>query len=523
MSRTRFLIKPDAWNKLISNLTSVYGLPEINLSLILYCRQGTQIFELVFVNNTCSFRSYNKQDDSDHRHIDHFKSTPPIRIENKNIKFLLKIITQLGFTKAQIGEATRIDFKQNDQLVVSLKLGSLIGNIATVHGEIPELHLIRECAEREINPEDIDEMVRERQHPEEEIINHLGIVNSRIQNYANRFCLDLSSGVSSIALKLGAKSNDYSVYEEQYNVILGHDLSSLAPTPYQEHFFKPMSIIMPSYNSEATVVKTLYSIQSQGLTSQQKAALDVIVIDDGSVQRLNDALAPHLANFEFKPRVIRLENNCGISAARNTGLSYSIYDKVLFIDSDILLMSNYLYEVSIRLQVIPVAACFSLKENIEPTVELAQIERIRQGLPIARNYADKRLFRTFDREDPGTYDVHTSGIFEILNETNSLKNFGNGRCINGYDLPSAVIGHNLGVRKTMARAAGGFSEEFVGWGMEDAYFGAKVISNGNFIIPMLNTGVYHIDHPPRAGSPEAQREACLKNISKYNELIHREI
>ena len=106
-----------------------------------------------------------------------------------------------------------------------------------------------------------------------------------------------------------------------------------------------------------------------------------------------------------------------------------------------------------------------------------------------------------------------------MGDTDLFKNFGHGRIINGYDLPSMVTGHNLSISKNLFLQSGGFARNFKGWGLEDTYFGAQIISNGGFIIPLINTGVYHINHLPRSGSEQQKLKEFQSNLIVYNELI----
>ena len=45
------------------------------------------------------------------------------------------------------------------------------------------------------------------------------------------------------------------------------------------------------------------------------------------------------------------------------------------------------------------------------------------------------------------YPITITGTFKILNETDNLKYFGNGRKLNGVDLATCVVGHNLSMKK----------------------------------------------------------------------------
>ena len=68
---------------------------------------------------------------------------------------------------------------------------------------------------------------------------------------------------------------------------------------------------------------------------------------------------------------------------------------------------------------------------------------------------------------------------------------------------------------------GGFSNYFKGWGLEDSYFGSKMIAEGNYVIPVLSCGVYHIDHPPRSGSEKKKLQELEGNLARYKELLDK--
>ena len=57
--------------------------------------------------------------------------------------------------------------------------------------------------------------------------------------------------------------------------------------------------------------------------------------------------------------------------------------------------------------------------------------------------------------------------------------------------------------------------------MEDAYFASKLVADGCFVIPVLSSCVYHIDHPPRSGSNEKKIEEAMRNHEIYNELLNQ--
>lgn len=88
-----------------------------------------------------------------------------------------------------------------------------------------------------------------------------------------------------------------------------------------------ISIIVPIYNTEKYLKKCLSSIQNQTYKD-----FEVIMVDDGST----DTSARLAKDFEVKDKRFKFfsQKNCGVSVARNNGLSIAIGDYILFIDSD---------------------------------------------------------------------------------------------------------------------------------------------------------------------------------------------
>lgn len=527
MTRAYFPIREKIWKNIASILTNKFSLPQINSDLAIYCKKENVVFELNFQNNRCFFRSHNKDRNTHFRYLDKFNSTPPLQIENRNIKFFLKIIHQLGFNEANISEITKLDYHTPQGLIgASIKLGTLLGDLLVIDEKYRhEIELSAgNYVHSPINEHEIDALILKRGVPVESIFSNIGTLNSKIQNFADRFAIDMSSGVSTIATKIASKSNDYSFYNRYSKILIKSTLDQEMSAPLIPDRFKPLSIIIPAFNSNDTILRVLYSIQSQNLSETQKASLDVIIVDDGSDRRVYEHIAQHLDEFDFHPKIIRLESNQGLSTARNIGFHASVHDRILFIDSDILLANNYLYEHSIRLQLVPDAIFVSLKENVSADSIQIREKTVRDGLPVSNNFNDKRLVRTAAGDRRWTDKAQPEGVFEILNETNLFKNYGYGRVVNGcYDLASCVVGHNMSMNRDVVNVVGGFSNNFTGWGLEDAYFGARAIAAGYFIVPIISTNVYHIDHPPRSGSEEQMHAEYKNNEQIYNRLIHQQL
>lgn len=94
-----------------------------------------------------------------------------------------------------------------------------------------------------------------------------------------------------------------------------------------------ISVIIPAFNAEKTILETIQSIQAQSFKN-----FELIVIDDGSTDGTLSVLAdiddPRLKVFSYK--------NGGLPIARNRGIERSTGDFISFIDADDLWKPNKL-------------------------------------------------------------------------------------------------------------------------------------------------------------------------------------
>lgn len=84
------------------------------------------------------------------------------------------------------------------------------------------------------------------------------------------------------------------------------------------------SIIIPAYNSEATLVRAIDSVLDQNYQAQE-----IIVVDDGST----DGTPEVAARYGSKLCYIR-QDNAGVSSARNHGAQVASGDWLAFLDAD---------------------------------------------------------------------------------------------------------------------------------------------------------------------------------------------
>lgn len=99
------------------------------------------------------------------------------------------------------------------------------------------------------------------------------------------------------------------------------------------------SVIIPTYNRLPILQKCLTALENQSYTSRV-TGYEVVLVDDGSTDGTLDWLAKHQELF---PHVRCFQqDHAGPAAARNLGVQNSIGDTIIFIDSDLVVLSNFL-------------------------------------------------------------------------------------------------------------------------------------------------------------------------------------
>lgn len=97
-----------------------------------------------------------------------------------------------------------------------------------------------------------------------------------------------------------------------------------------------VSILMPAYNAEETILQALESAQAQTFGD-----IEIIVIDDASTDRTADLVAER-ARADQRIQLVRLEKNGGPAVARNAGLAVARGEWLALLDADDTMSPNRL-------------------------------------------------------------------------------------------------------------------------------------------------------------------------------------
>ncbi|MGD9678037.1 MAG: glycosyltransferase family 2 protein [Vulcanibacillus sp.] len=136
-----------------------------------------------------------------------------------------------------------------------------------------------------------------------------------------------------------------------------------------------ISVIIPAFNEEKYIKRTILAILSWSINSQ------IIVVDDGSTDRTLQ-IANNLMEGNENINVISLEKNGGKGNALNKGLQYTKGNIVMFLDADL----GDSAKEAIKL-IYPI-----LNDNIDMTVAIIPSTNTKAGFGLAKNLAKKGIY-----------------------------------------------------------------------------------------------------------------------------------
>lgn len=122
---------------------------------------------------------------------------------------------------------------------------------------------------------------------------------------------------------IGARAKAW--WQERTTPLKTAQQNAIAPSPAKPETAPLVSVIIPTFNRAALVMRAVQSVCAQ---SYQK--LEIIVVDDGST----DATADKLAALSDPRLTVIARENGGVARARNTGVAAAKGAYIAFLDSD---------------------------------------------------------------------------------------------------------------------------------------------------------------------------------------------
>ncbi len=212
-----------------------------------------------------------------------------------------------------------------------------------------------------------------------------------------------------------------------------------------------LSVIMPCYNSRATLGRALQALEAQDVP---RGTFEIVIVDDGSTDGTYEMVRAWPSPVPL--RVVQQPNR-GIAAARNRGASQALGEVLLFLDPDVF---------------------------ARPALVGAHL----------RHYTGEADLVAVQGRTVPDPDTLVTPYMRTINLMPDLT-------IRRRDnlAPLNVIGRNFSVSRAAHRAVGGFDEGFTGYGLEDVEFALRFHQAGGRIgYEPEALGIHH--HPL---SPEA--------------------
>ena len=129
--------------------------------------------------------------------------------------------------------------------------------------------------------------------------------------------------------------------------------------PLQTIESEQISVIIPLYNKEAEIERTLLSVINQSLQPRE-----IIVVDDGSTDSSADIVRRIIERYpEHNIRLVS-QTNAGVSAARNRGIEEATGEYIALLDGDDCYLTGYIAEVCRLMTYYPASDCFSTAFDI---------------------------------------------------------------------------------------------------------------------------------------------------------------
>lgn len=257
---------------------------------------------------------------------------------------------------------------------------------------------------------------------------------------------------------------------------------------------KKYSFVIPTFKNKELLKNTLEFLNFQ--KGYGKNDYEVIVVDDGSQDDTWEEIKNINENYELKYIYLERNSDSCRSRARNFGWKAAEGEIIIFVDSDIIVRNNYLYEVD---------RCYSFDRDL-------LVIGTRLMLPDNTvNYNEDEWYAIEKKAYNGGMNVleirHL--IFEYLSYNLSVHRF---PWMN-------VFSCNMVVPREWLEKVDGFDESFKGWGKEDVDLGYRLYKAGIKIIVNNRLEVLHQYHSSSAASAEKDQTNKKQFLKRHPEAF----
>jgi glycosyltransferase involved in cell wall biosynthesis len=253
------------------------------------------------------------------------------------------------------------------------------------------------------------------------------------------------------------------------------------------------SFVIPTYNNKILLKNTLEALNYQ--EGYGREDYEAVVVDDGSSDNTREFIEGINRNYSLK--YIYLDRNADScrSRTRNFGWKNASGEFIAFIDSDIVVKSNYLKELD---------RCFSIDKDILVTGTRLMLDE-KTGFD---DIVSKKIFERFN------FDKMKYHLLEYRHYLYATASYNAANLLWPW---VQVYSCNMAVSKNWLTKVGGFDENFKEWGVEDLEIGYSLYKSGVKMVINSRQEVLHQYHGPRNDLVigESKIEGHKKNIDYF--------
>lgn len=190
--------------------------------------------------------------------------------------------------------------------------------------------------------------------------------------------------------------------------------------------FPSVSVIVPAYNEEESIGKTIESLM---LLDYPKDRLEIIVVNDGSKDRTQSIAEEFLRRKKPFKLFVLSQKNSGKAAALNNGISHASGEFVACLDADSMVREDTLKEMICYFYDNDIAAVAPLMKVCQPKTMIQRLQSLEYLL-----YAFlKNIFSSMNsiHVTPGPFSIYRKSVIEN---------------VGGFDESSIVEDQEIGYR-----------------------------------------------------------------------------
>ncbi|NQY99691.1 MAG: glycosyltransferase [Bdellovibrionales bacterium] len=258
------------------------------------------------------------------------------------------------------------------------------------------------------------------------------------------------------------------------------------------------SIVIPVRFQISHACKVLRNLSAN---AYEKSSFEVIFVDDGNDQPLSPEIAKCFqehCDSDLKACVVRWDRKAGdrfddsyrAGQARNLGVRHSRGERLMFVDSDILISPQLLFDLDSQL---------GDKMLVQFPRHMMKESASHQFMP----------YEQIDQSEHTYKQNHYWEQFKATKDWESLKNYWKYTCTYG-----------LAVTRKTFESVGPFRSEYIYYGFEDVDFGYRLYQSGAKFL-LLNSPVYHL-YPDKENSFHFDQQKRFNALSRSASIfLHR--